>query len=377
MNKIVVVEYSERWSNGGIESYILNLIERLNPDMFELRIVVAQKETELYDEELAKCGVKVESILPQICNNPIQRVLYSQKVFENYFKENSCDVLHLHICQGVALRYAKLAKHAGVKKVISHCHNTEIGTGHRVIKLAGHWLGKLIYRNYVDQMVACSDLAAKWLYTTLDLKKGKVIIFKSIVDIDRFAFSFTDRTEMRKKYSVSNDAMVYLSIGRLHYQKNQKFLIDVFKEIQSIDNNSILILIGTGEMKEEIYEYAKQTCIFDKAIFIDKTREISKFMSMSDVFLLTSLFEGNPVVGTEAQASGLICYFADTITKEAKVLDTTTFIGLEKTSVEWARQIVSGVEKKSGISRKTDQIMKKNGYNVKRQILEIERMYLD
>lgn len=377
MGKVRVVEYAERWGAGGVESYILNMLKGLNHDKFDLRIVVAQKESELYDKELEKYGVQVESILPQICNNPIKRVLSNQRAFENYFSEHPCDALHLHICQGVVLRYAKLAKHVGIKKVISHCHNAEIGKGNRAIKLMGHWLGKAMYRKYVDSMIACSDLAASWLYTSSDKKSGKVSIMKPIVDVDNFVFSIIDRIEMRKKYVIADDTVVYLSIGRLHYQKNQMFLLDVFEEIHKIDVNSILFLIGTGEMKEKIHKYAKRKDAYQKIIFIDETREISKYMSMSDVFLLTSLFEGNPVVGAEAQASGLPCFFADTITKQAKVLESTKYISLKRTADEWARQIASDVKKYSGISRDTNQMMKAEGYDVEKQIAEIEKMYFN
>ena len=52
------------------------------------------------------------------------------------------------------------------------------------------------------------------------------------------------------------------------------------------------------------------------------------YLQAMDVFVMTSLFEGLPIVGVEAQASGLPCIFADTITQEVKILPQTQFLAL-------------------------------------------------
>lgn len=375
--KQVVIEYAERWTSGGIESYILNMVKHLDKELFDIRIVVAQKETDIYDDELSVYGVTVESLLPEIYTNPIRRVIANQKVFKSYLQKIKCDVIHLHICQGVAMRYAKLAKTMGVSKVISHSHNTKIGDGHQLLKRLGHELGKIKYSKYVDKMVACSDLAAEWLYTKKNIREGKVDIVKYIVDVDAFTFSNEERKNYRSRYGLSNDIKVYLNIGRLHYQKNQLFLLDVFREICIQDEKCRLVIIGDGELRKQIHQHAKKLGMYEKIIFVENTRAVSKYMSMSDIFVLPSLYEGNPIVGIEAQASGLICVFSDTITKQAKVLASTRFISLKKTPAEWANKILVWSKKCVGYSRDSNQLMKNEGYDIMKQILHIESIYLN
>lgn len=373
--KKVVVEYAEKWTSGGIESYVLNLVKRLDREKFIVRIVVAQKETDIYDEELAKYGTKVECILPDVYENPIARMIENRKLFVKYFSEHQCDVLHLHICQGVAMGYAKMAKKIGIPRVIAHCHNTEFGDGARTIKTLGHFCGKLVYEKYPDVLVACSDLAAKWLYTKNTVKNGKVVISKYIVEVEKFLFDEKKRKEYREKYGISEHTRVYLNVGRLHYQKNQIFLLDIFSEIFKVDDECILFIIGTGELKDKIYEYAAQLKILDRIIFIDKTREIPSYMSMADMFILPSLFEGNPVVGTEAQANGMVCFFSDAITRQAKVLDTVRFISLKGGKKEWAKYLLSSDPNSIEDRFSSNQLMIKSGYNVSSQIETIEKMY--
>lgn len=373
--KTRVVEYTERWTTGGIESYILNLVRYLDHNKFEIRIVVAQKETNMYDNELEQYGCHVESILKEIDKNPIRRIIKNQKSFKQFFLYAPCDVLHLHICQGVSLGYAKMAKEIGVTKVISHCHNAEFGEGHKTIKLLGHMYGKHIYEKYVDTKIACSDLAARWLYTKKNIEDGNVIIAKYIVGVHDFAFSVSSRNTLRKYYKLNEDTKVYLNIGRLHYQKNQKFLLEIFREIIKRETNCKLVLIGAGELKNEIHSYARQLGIIKKVIFIEETRNVSAFMSMADIFILPSLFEGNPIVGMEAQASGLPCVFSSAITKQAKVIDTTCYLSLSKGSDIWATRITE-IKLSSPTYRKSCvEIVKMNGYDIHKQIEEISQIY--
>ena len=64
-------------------------------------------------------------------------------------------------------------------------------------------------------------------------------------------------------------------------------------------------------------------------------------MQMMDVMVMPSFHEGLPVVGIEAQAAGLCCVFADTITKEVKIIDSCKFVSLMESASEWAEQILS------------------------------------
>ena len=96
---------------------------------------------------------------------------------------------------------------------------------------------------------------------------------------------------------------------------------------------------------------------------------------MANLFLLPSLFEGNPVTGIEAQASGLPCYFSDNITKQAKILDSSHFIKISDSAEMWAKKII---EKQCEFTFERTQSIKKlkeNGYNQYAQIKDIEKMY--
>ena len=87
------------------------------------------------------------------------------------------------------------------------------------------------------------------------------------------------------------------------------------------------------------------------------------------------MYEGLPVVGVEAQATGLLCIFSDDMTKETKVLDTTEFLSLNQSVEEWTYTIL---KKYKSFKRKncTNEISKKD-FNIKKEAKKLIRKYYE
>ena len=60
MKKIVF--YTEKWTNGGIETFIVNAIENLDRENYKIEIITSQKENEIYDSRLLKLNVDLHEI---------------------------------------------------------------------------------------------------------------------------------------------------------------------------------------------------------------------------------------------------------------------------------------------------------------------------
>ena len=375
-DKIFVIEYVERWSQGGRESYVVNLVKGLDKSKFDIRIFTSQKESDYYDEELESVGIKIESILNSIYEDPIVRVIKTMGSFKETINRVRCDVIHLHVDQGVALMYAFLSKKVGVKKVISHCHNAGFGEGHEIIKSVGHNIGKRIFRNYIDIKIACSEKAENWMYTTKDIKNKNVVIQPYLVDMDLFIFDANVRKAMRDENNIPDNEFVFIHVGRHHYQKNPVFLIEMFARIsKKIDAR--LFLVGDGELHEDLKRKVKELGLNDKIIFVGTTKVVHRYLNMADAFLLPSIYEGNPIVITEAQACGLPCFISDTITPEAKILDTTFFIDIKNID-ESTKVIIDSIEKdvvKHNDRNLCNQIVREKGYDCVKQIRDIEFYY--
>ena len=125
-----------------------------------------------------------------------------------------------------------------------------------------------------------------------------------------------------------------------------------------------------GELEETIKNKVSRLGIADKILFLGRKADAYKYYQAMDLFLLPSRYEGLPVVGVEAQASGLPCVFSDCVTEEAKLLDSTVFVGGEKE--EYVEKVLVGLE----IERKdTSEEMRKAGFDIKNEAGKLLEFY--
>ena len=195
------------------------------------------------------------------------------------------------------------------------------------------------------------------------------------IDLDKFKYNKSIREKKRKELKISDDTIVIGHIGRFVKQKNHDFLIDIFNEIHKCNKESILLLAGQGPLQEEIKNKVKQLNIDKNVYFLGQRSDVNELYQVFDVFLLPSLYEGLPVVGVEAQATGNLCFLSDAMTKETKVLDSTRFVSLKKSAEEWANEILNCLKeyKKHDTTREVS----KYGFNIKVEVKKMEDKYIE
>lgn len=371
MKKIKLLFYTELWANAGIESVIMSLFRNFDLSKISVDIMASQNLSDFYDREIQQLGGRKLITLREKYGSPAKRMLANQNVFAEAIQENKYDVVHLHMCNAASMIYGKIAKENGAKVVVYHSHNTNLSTNHRMIKTAVHEFCKWKYEKYADLLFSCSDLATKWMFTNKSIAQNKVILIKNAIDLDKFAYNEIIREEYRKKLSIE-EKLVVGHIGRFAVAKNHSFIIDIFAALHNKYTNSTLLLIGEGEDEFKIKEKVAQMGLGDSVIFYGTTKEIPQMLWSMDVFLLPSLFEGNPVVGIEAQAASTPCVFADTITKMCKLTDIVTYLSLDDTPAKWAETIIKvGRENRVNTTEK----MKKEGYDIHSVAAKVQESY--
>lgn len=106
---------------------------------------------------------------------------------------------------------------------------------------------------------------------------------------------------------ISSDDKILLYVGRLEMPKNPILLIESFNIACKINSSLKLIIIGDGSLKEKIINKVKELNLNSKVFILGARdrKDISTFMKISDLFVLTSMFEGMPVTVLEALGCGL------------------------------------------------------------------------
>lgn len=325
--------------NGGVYSLIKSVIEHKPKDITIDIATIEHFENEDNIYYLNKLGTKVKYI--GFSGNKVKKQFVVYKNLLNYLKHNHYDCVHIH--SDVANKYLAsgfAAKKAGVKKIIVHSHSSGIdGTNSRKKEIF-HKVARNFLNLFATDYVACSDVAAQWMFTKAELEKVKII--NNGIDLKRFKYNPELRKKVRSKLGIQESELLLGHVGRFTYQKNHEYLIEIFKQVTKKQNNMKLLLVGEGPNEENIKKLVRQYKLEDKVIFYGLSKHVDQLLQAMDIFVLPSRFEGLPIVGVEAQAAGLPVIFSDKITRSAKLISTTKFLPLHKNSIStWTNEIIN------------------------------------
>ena len=159
-------------------------------------------------------------------------------------------------------------------------------------------------------------------------------------------------------------------------------LLEVFEKVYAKNKKSVLLLIGDGELFEDIKQKVRDKGFEENVIFTGITNNTSKYMQAMDLFAMPSRYEGLPVVCVEAQASGLDCVLSGEITREVKFTDNVGFVDIGKENIDkWVDVIL---KKEQSFNDKLNsekrllgaQNVKNAGYEISSQAKRLEKIYI-
>lgn len=364
MDKIKVLMFVDRFGyGGGIQSLLYNLHTHFDPDKIHVDYLTLDDGVDRYNEQ--KRIRDLDStifILKGIWPNKITTFFKYAKKADEFFREHhDYDVVHVH-ASSKNYFILKYAKKYGIKVRIMHSHSSNYMSKSKFKQFVGDLL-KIPTRKYSTDYFACSDLAAQWIFGKEAFKKGDVTILKNGIDLDNYKFNEIYREEIREELNIGKEEFVIGSVARFVKVKNQAFIIDIAKELVELNQNVKVILAGEGELIDECKEKVKTLNIQNNVLFLGLRSDINKLVQAIDLFIMPSLYEGLPVSAVEAQASGCVCLFSDQVSREAKLIDSTTFLSLDVSSKMWAKKIIELANQK--IDRLEAHVALKNdGWNI-------------
>ena len=361
---IRVAQIIGKWLGGGVESVVMNYYRHIDRSKIQFDFICDEDSTNIPYEEIEKLGGKV-ILIP-----PYQKIFKYHKELKKILKEGNYKIVHSHI-NTLSVFSLFAAKCAGVPVRIAHSHSTTNKQEKKknLVKQVLRPFSKVFATDYM----CCSELAGRWLFGNKEYDNGNVYLLNNAIDLDKFKYDEKLRKEKRKELNIKEDTLVIGHVGRFVEQKNHRFLIDIFNETHKKNKNSILLLAGQGPLMEEMKEKVKILGIEDSVIFLGQRNDINELYQAFDVFCLPSLYEGLPVVGVEAQATGLLCIFSDDMTKETKVLDTTEFLSLKKNAEEWCDSLLKKNKNFKRMNHKEE--IYNNGFDIVNEIHKLENYY--
>lgn len=362
MNKkepIRILQIVPNMQAGGIENMLMNIYREVDKEKVQFDFLVHYSKKEHFDDEIIENGGKIYNFSLREDSNIFK---YMHKLNKFYKEHKEYKVIHCHMSSIGFINFL-IAKHNGIKIRIAHSHNTNTAKNFKgFIKRIFMWP----YRFVSSVNFACSTEAGRFLF-----KKRSFTFIPNAIDVNRFKFNDEARIKIRKQLGFKDDDVILGHVGRFNVQKNHMFLLDVFKKICDENKNYKLLLIGDGELRQQIEKKIKQLGIENNVVMTGVVKNTNDYYNAMDIFVLPSLFEGLPVTGVEAQTNGLCCLFADNITKETKFSDSVRYIELNVD--KWAEEILQA--NKIEDRQKNFFVAQKTNFNIKTLAQKMQEKY--
>lgn len=340
---------------GGIENFFINYNDFFSENIRLDYISISDNIT--YWDKLNKNENKLY-YLPMRKDGIIER----KKILKNILQQKKYDILWFNANDLCDIEVLKIAKKNKVKNIICHAHNSKAD---RLYRRYSHKFNMNKIEKYVNYKFACSTQAANWFYGKQSINAKQIY---NSVNINRFRYNLDVRKLKRKELNIDDNTLVIGNVGRLCKQKNQKWLIKLFEKYHKFNSNSVLVILGEGELHKELDNIIKESGLEDAVLMMGQVNDVNNYLMAFDLIWMPSLYEGLPVTLVEAQAAGLPCVVSDIITREVEVTDLIKYISTDDTKIDqWIESVYINMKRENGFEELSD-----SEFNIKKSAYMLE-----
>ncbi len=273
---------------GGAETQVANLAKGLQHRGWKITVTSMLPEGDRLAAELRACGVSVITLGMQNGKADPRAIWRLAKIL----KVLKPDVLHAHmVAANLLARIARLF--AAVPLLISTAHN--IREGGRSYDLAYRITDRL-----GDLTTNVSAEAARRYVSDGLVPETRLRVVHNGIDVNHFRPRARAREAMRRALGVS-DQFVWLAVGRLRDQKDYPNLLRAFAPLRG----AVLLIAGEGELRPQLEHLVAELQITESVRFLGFRQDCSELLNAADGYVLSSLWEGLPLVLLEAAATAL------------------------------------------------------------------------
>lgn len=377
---IKVLHLITRLIVGGAQENTIYTAQLLDPRRFEVEVLCGPQtgsEGSLIEEALQK-GVKL-SILPELVRelNPLKDLIAFIKL-SLILRKKRFAIIHTHSSKaGILGRLA--ARLAGIPVIFHTVH------GWSFHDHMPKWRKRLF--------ILLEKFSAKFtqrliVVTRKDIQKGlrygigkpeQYLLIRSAIPLDEFLYPKFDQKQLRKELGIPINAPVIGTVGRLSPQKNPLEWIKIAARIVSLQPDCCFLLVGDGPLRGEVESQIEKFCLKNQFILTGLRRDVPHLLSVLDVFLLTSLWEGLPRVIPQAMCREvpIVAYASDGV---AEVIEheQTGFLcqpGEIDLAAQYCLQLLKSRDLRKAIVRKAKQVATEQ-FDLRTMIEQLETLYL-
>jgi glycosyltransferase involved in cell wall biosynthesis len=355
MQRVKLLYVITKLELGGAQKQLLNLIRGLDKEKFTPFLFTA-KEGLILNETLSIPGLTVKtSKWLERPINPLKDFLALFEVYQ-FIKKNKITIVHTHSSKaGILGRLA--ARLAKVRFLIHTVHGWSFNDYQPLVlrrlfifleRIVGKFTDRIIVVSYHDKEKGMNNGIGK---------EGKYVIIRYGIDYTEFR---KRNQNIRRELGINLDDLLVTNISCL---KPQKSPLD-FVKLSSLVNQNLpnvkFLLVGDGQLRENIEGFISRFGLKHNFILTGWRQDIPEILSATDILVLTSLWEGLPIVALEAMAVGLPVVATSTGGVEEVVIDGETgFIVAQKDMYKMSERLAT-LLKDSDLKRRMGENAKNN-----------------
>ncbi len=377
---IKVLHLITRLIVGGAQENTISTARLLDPQRFEVEVICGPQtgsEGSLIEEAL-QSGVKL-SILPELVRelSPVKDFIALVKLFF-ILRKKKFSILHTHSSKaGILGRLA--AKLAGTPIILHTVH------GWSFHDYMSTWRKRLFI--FLEKFTA-GFTHRLIVVTQKDIQKGlqqgigkpeQYILIRSAIPLDEFLVPKGDEKRVREELGIPINAPVIGTVGRLSPQKNPLDWLEIAARLARFQPECYFLLVGDGPMREEVERRIRELRLENQFVLTGLRRDVPDLLSVMDIFLLTSLWEGLPRVIPQAMCREvpIVAYASDGV---AEVIEheKTGFLcrpGEIETAARYCLQLLQSPELRESITRAAKKVATEQ-FDLRIMIQQLQALYL-
>lgn len=296
MRKIKVLHITQAVIGGTLE-YIKLFFTNIDKEKFDVELVCPAYGP--MKDEIEALGFKVHVVDMGRDINPIKD-FKTYRELKALIRQVNPDIVHLHSSKAGVL--GRLAAYKNGIPNIYNPHGWSFSMNVSKNKKKAYALIERFCSKYCNYIINISDdeqkLAIK--YNISSEEKMKVIY--NGIDIGKYNVTY-DRKKVLNELNIPEDSFVIGMVGRITKQKSPETFINIASKLKDKIENSYFILVGDGELRFEIEKLVDELNIGDRIRITGWTNNVIKYISVFDIGLLTSKWEGFGLVLAEYMAA--------------------------------------------------------------------------
>ncbi|MBC8162361.1 MAG: glycosyltransferase [Roseiflexaceae bacterium] len=296
--RLKVLHLCDSLSVGGAERLILSMVERMDRSRFEFHVCSLKViRNDFLRPDFERIGVPLYSVNA--------KRFYDIRTFQNvarYIREHNIDIVHTQLTSADIV--GRIVGKMTGRPVISTLQNEPQDYNRE--RFDRRWLEQLTIQLCKPYLVAVSHRIREMFIQEWQIPADSIAMIYNAVPMEQY-LQVPEGTPERE----GSVGPIITNIGRLSPQKAQHHLLETARIVLEQRPEVRFMIVGQGRLEGELKAQAQVLGISNKVTFTGPRKDIPDILAQTDIFVLSSLWEGLPLTAIEAMASARAVVLTD------------------------------------------------------------------